>query len=95
MKIFGINFKTKEEKENEQKVFIKCSKCGIDDWRWKIGYKGEDLCQKCLEEKHQEEYKLEKEKRESAYCKNGEHDYIGITQYGHSYICSKCGKYLN
>jgi len=85
------------------KTFITCKDCGIKRWVknalinrapnrriycWECDTKREQV------KNNQKEIKRQKS-REKTYCKNREHNYIGIyNEYTGvvEYVCSKCGK---
>lgn len=72
-----------------EKIKIICERCKNEFEKYPAFYGR--LCDKCLEIKTEEE----RVKREASYCKDREHNYLGIYHQSNEIIvwkCSKCGK---
>lgn len=91
------------------KTLVICRDCGVRRWIknelinrapnrkiycWKCDMKRE---KEKRDEKRDKEIKIQRKKKEKMYCKDREHNYLGIYHIYWErivYVCSKCGKEL-
>ncbi len=87
----GNFFNIFKVKEKVKKLEIVCKNCGKTFYKFPAEFR--KLCDICYEIVCRKEQK----QKEKIYCKNREHNYLGVYHHCYEVIiwrCSKCGKEL-